>query len=73
MAAQPKKKSSKARGGKRAASKKYLIPRLTKCPKCAGSKIGHKICPNCGYYGQNLIFEPKEKTKVTRISEKEGK
>lgn len=69
MAAQPKKKSSKARSRKRSANKKYGLPVLTRCQKCSGQKVGHKVCPSCGYYGQNLVFEPKEKTKVTRVGE----
>ena len=69
MAAQPKKKTSKARRIKRSVNKKYRLPLLTRCQKCSGPKEGHKVCPSCGYYGQNLVFEPKEKTKVTRVGE----
>jgi len=70
MTGLPKKKLSKARRGKRAAAKGYQPPGLVKCSNCGNLKMGHKLCPSCGYYKQRLIFEPKETTKVTRANQK---
>ncbi|HEX7456043.1 MAG TPA: 50S ribosomal protein L32 [Candidatus Nanoarchaeia archaeon] len=71
MAAQPKKKMSKARSGKRWATKKYSLPKLISCPKCGSRSISHRMCPNCGYYKQTLVFEPKQTTKVSKVSSRE--
>ncbi|OGY26382.1 MAG: 50S ribosomal protein L32 [Candidatus Woykebacteria bacterium RBG_16_44_10] len=68
MAAQPKKKLSRGRSGKRAFAKRYILPRLTLCPKCSSPKLSHRTCPNCGYYKENLVFEQKEATKVSKVS-----
>ncbi|MCH7541546.1 50S ribosomal protein L32 [Patescibacteria group bacterium] len=71
MGAQPKKKLSRSRSGKRAATKGYSLPRLSTCPRCAKPKISHRMCPNCGYYKDNLVFEPKEATKTKKVTSTE--
>ncbi|OGY26824.1 MAG: 50S ribosomal protein L32 [Candidatus Woykebacteria bacterium RBG_19FT_COMBO_43_10] len=68
MAAQPKKKLSRGRSGKRAATKKYLLPKLSLCPKCSNPKLSHRMCPSCGYYKDRLVFEQKGVTKVSKVS-----
>ena len=71
MGALPKKKLSKARKGKRLASKKYNLPKLVDCKQCHKPYISHHICPNCGYYNKNKFLEIKEKAKVTKVSSSE--
>ncbi|OGY22254.1 MAG: 50S ribosomal protein L32 [Candidatus Woykebacteria bacterium GWB1_45_5] len=66
MAALPKKKVSKARRGKRTLAHGFKPAELVACPRCGKLKTTHTVCPHCGYYKDRLVFEPKEKTKVTK-------
>jgi len=47
MAAEPKRKISTYRKGKRYASKKKKPINWSKCPKCKQKKRSHFVCPNC--------------------------
>ena len=69
MGALPKKKLSRIRRGKRMATKGYNLPRLVACSHCGKLKMPHVLCPHCGYYNERMVFEPKEKTKVTKVKE----
>ena len=69
MAPLPKKKISKARRGRREAAKVYHSPKLVACPHCSKLKLPHVLCPNCGYYKDRMVLEPKKKTKVTKVKE----
>jgi len=69
MAAQPKKKLSKARSRQRAAARTAHLPNLVVCPHCGNLKISYVVCLACGYYKDRLVFEPKQATKVTRVTE----
>ncbi|MDP2720388.1 MAG: 50S ribosomal protein L32 [bacterium] len=71
MAALPKRKISRARSGKRRASKRYSPIRLSTCPKCGNPRMGHRACLNCGYYKENLVIAPKQKAKVTKVKKEE--
>ncbi|MDR1939915.1 MAG: 50S ribosomal protein L32 [Clostridiales bacterium] len=58
----PKRKTSKERKRTRAANWKVTAPNLVECPQCHEKKQQHKVCAHCGYYKNELIVVPKEKT-----------
>ncbi len=52
----PKRKVSKARRDKRRANWKLSVPGMVKCPQCGEFKLGHRVCPACGYYkGKEVV------------------
>jgi len=54
--ANPKRKWSKARTGKRRSQWKFEMPSIVKCPKCNEFKLPHRVCKACGYYkGKEVI------------------
>lgn len=59
----PKKKHSRARKGSRRANWKIALQSLTLCPQCKSPKLPHHICPECGFYDNQMILVKKEKTK----------
>ncbi|MBI3290174.1 50S ribosomal protein L32 [Candidatus Microgenomates bacterium] len=50
MAATPKKKSTRARTGKRRNKNLLGLPNLIPCTKCGKPKLPHFTCPSCGEY-----------------------
>ncbi len=56
--ANPKRKFSKARTGKRRAMWKLGPANLSVCPQCHQVKQPHRLCPNCGYYRGKEIVNP---------------
>jgi len=61
--ANPKRKHSKSRTGKRRSTKKIKIQNLSICPNCNSIKPPHVMCPVCYYYKGTLVITPKEKSK----------
>lgn len=57
----PKRRHSTQRGGKRESAIHKFLAHTGKCPKCGAEKLPHRICPNCGYYGEKNIIPPKIK------------
>ncbi|MFQ5874231.1 MAG: 50S ribosomal protein L32 [Dehalococcoidia bacterium] len=56
MGPQPKRKTSKARKGKRRAHSRMPLPNLVACPRCHSAKLPHHVCPTCGTYaGQDVL------------------
>ncbi|MBI2405669.1 50S ribosomal protein L32 [Candidatus Microgenomates bacterium] len=55
MAATPKKKATRSRGGKRRAHKILSLPNLAPCPSCGKPKLPHTVCPSCGAYGSTTL------------------
>ena len=57
MAAEPKRKTSKARRDKRRSSVwKLDLPGMSKCPKCGEYNLSHRVCRECGNYdGKEII------------------
>ena len=56
----PKKKVSKQRKRKRRGAQKAQSPTLVPCPKCGDPKIPHRVCPTCGTYRGEQVFEVEE-------------
>ena len=48
--ANPKRKWSKARTGKRRSQWKLSAPNLVECPRCHSLKLLHRVCRECGHY-----------------------
>lgn len=54
--AEPKKRLTSSRSGKRRSHLKLTTPILMTCPKCKSSNLSHRVCSNCGYYkGVDLL------------------
>ena len=68
MGAVPKKKPSKTRARHRhsawEASQIQAQPQDTiACPQCGTQRLAHRACPDCGYYKDNQVVEPKAQVK----------
>lgn len=54
--ANPKRKWSKARTGKRRSQWKLSAPNIVECPQCHGFKLPHRVCKECGTYkGKEIV------------------
>ncbi|MGB9678986.1 MAG: 50S ribosomal protein L32 [Thermoanaerobacteraceae bacterium] len=53
----PKRRTSKARRDKRRNSHKLAAPAFVLCPQCHEPKLPHRVCPNCGYYGNREVLK----------------
>ena len=56
----PKKRQSKQRQRKRRTHVKAAMPAVTNCAKCGDPKAPHRICQNCGWYGDAQRLEVEE-------------
>ncbi len=54
--AEPKKKTSKSRGGMRRSHDALSAPNLSACPQCGDPKEPHRVCPSCGHYRGKQVF-----------------
>ncbi|HOX26299.1 MAG TPA: 50S ribosomal protein L32 [Candidatus Krumholzibacteria bacterium] len=52
----PKKKNSKQRSRKRRANWRLTQPNPDKCPHCAAPRRPHRVCRECGYYGEREVL-----------------
>ena len=57
--AQPKRRWSKARTGKKRSTWKLEAPILATCKHCGEKIKPHRICSNCGYYDGKEIIKQK--------------
>jgi len=58
--ANPKRRHSMSRRDKRRTHFKLSLSSLSICPHCKQPKMPHRVCPNCGYYGQKQVVEISE-------------
>lgn len=58
--ANPKRKWSKARTGKRRSQWKLSAPGLISCPQCHALKLPHVVCKECGYYDGKEVLKKVE-------------
>lgn len=58
--ANPKRRHSKSRRGKRKAHDALSTVSLSECPNCHEPKYPHRVCPSCGYYKGAQVMEVKE-------------
>ena len=55
--AEPKKRTNNAKQGMRRAKNTIVAaPNLVYCPKCHEPKERHKVCYNCGQYGETKVM-----------------
>lgn len=59
--AEPKKKLSASRSGKRRGHLKIGTNKLIICTKCKSKILPHRVCQVCGYYKQKNILKIKVK------------
>jgi len=60
----PKKKHSRSRTGmRRGTNWKITLNSLSKCSQCGAPKLPHRVCSECGFYGNELVLVKKEKLK----------
>ncbi len=58
MAAEPKRRHSRARKGKRRESIKLSLPPVVRCSHCNAVTQPHIVCKTCGYYkGQQVVIK----------------
>ncbi len=48
----PKRRTSKSRKRKRRTHHRAHVPAVQACPRCGDPRIPHRVCPSCGYYGE---------------------
>lgn len=58
--ANPKRRHSHSRKGKRRAHDALSIPSLSLCDNCGTPKLPHRACPECGFYKGRQIVEGAE-------------
>ncbi|MCK5739389.1 50S ribosomal protein L32 [bacterium] len=58
--ANPKRRQSSSRQGKRRTHWKLTAVNVSQCPNCNQPKMPHRACPNCGYYNGRSVYVPKE-------------
>jgi large subunit ribosomal protein L32 len=63
MGALPKRKTSRARAGKRLSHSALKPPALDYCPQCHSPKLPHHACPTCGTYNGREVIKIKERRK----------
>jgi large subunit ribosomal protein L32 len=56
----PKRKTSKARKRKRRTHYKLQRPNLDRCSNCGAAKVPHRVCDECGHYGDRRFVEVNE-------------
>lgn len=59
MGALPKRKTARARKGKRRSHHSVVAPALVPCPKCSAMRLPHHVCPTCGSYDGREVVEIK--------------
>ncbi|HLV00068.1 MAG TPA: 50S ribosomal protein L32 [Acidobacteriota bacterium] len=58
--ANPKRRHSKSRRGKRRAHDALSVANLSSCSHCGSAVMPHRVCPNCGYYKGRQVIEVEE-------------
>ena len=53
----PKKRTSKQRKRKRRTHFKTEAPTTQSCPRCGDPKAPHRVCPSCGHYRDEQVFQ----------------
>jgi large subunit ribosomal protein L32 len=51
----PKRRHSKSRSKMRNSHGALAIPERTPCGRCGHRRPPHRVCPNCGHYGEREV------------------
>ncbi|MDY6907680.1 MAG: 50S ribosomal protein L32 [Chloroflexota bacterium] len=62
----PKRRTSKARKGKRRSHTALSLPSIDTCPRCHSPKVAHHVCTTCGSYAGREVLEVEGKGKGRR-------
>ena len=63
--ANPKKKHTRMRTDiRRSANWRIQAVNTSKCSHCGAASLSHQICPECGYYNNELLIPRKVKKKA---------
>lgn len=69
MPQEPKKRHSRQRKGKRRASIRLSLPKLSYCANCGATILPHTVCKECGYYkGREIIAKKKDKKEKDNLA-----
>lgn len=52
----PKKKISRQRKRLRRANWHLVKPDTNKCPHCGAARLPHRVCRECGHYGEREVL-----------------
>ncbi|HKX30989.1 MAG TPA: 50S ribosomal protein L32 [Blastocatellia bacterium] len=55
----PKRRHSKSRSRKRRTHDALKPTGLSSCPNCGYTKLPHRVCAECGFYGGRVVVEKK--------------
>ncbi|MFZ0428180.1 MAG: 50S ribosomal protein L32 [Acidobacteriota bacterium] len=58
--ANPKRRHSRSRRGKRRSHDFLTAPSLSICSNCGSQVMPHRVCPNCGHYKGRQVVEVEE-------------
>jgi large subunit ribosomal protein L32 len=53
----PKRRTSKSRKLKRRTHDRAPVVAIQPCPRCGDPRRPHRVCPTCGYYGDQKRIE----------------
>ena len=53
----PKRRHSKSRSRKRRTHDALGKVNLASCQNCGVSKLPHRVCPSCGFYGARNVIQ----------------
>ena len=58
----PKRRTSRARQGKRRSHQHITPIQVQYCNECNEPVLAHRVCPNCGFYqGREVVAKEQEK------------
>ncbi len=53
----PKRSTTHSKKKMRSANKHLRPEKYAVCPNCQAPKLPHRVCMECGYYGDKQVFE----------------
>jgi large subunit ribosomal protein L32 len=56
----PKRRTSHSKQGHRRSHHHIKPPQVQYCNQCNEPVLPHRVCPNCGFYQNREVFEPKQ-------------
>ncbi len=56
----PKRHTTHSKKRMRSANKHVKRPILATCSQCQQPKLPHRVCENCGYYGDKKVLQIEE-------------